>query len=82
MNGQVLEQNYETIREEGLRNLDIKTGTFVPEEENLKDKGDWKQFTLWQQGRRNDAACKRAPKTCQLLEQFTEAKTCTRGQVR
>ena len=40
-----------TIREEGLKNLDLKTGTFLSEEENLKDYGDWKQFTLWSQGK-------------------------------
>jgi len=32
-------------------------------------------------GRKNVAACRRAPRTCELLEKFTEATSCKRGQV-
>lgn len=32
-------------------------------------------------GKKNVANCKRAPKTCALLEKFHEAASCTRGQV-
>lgn len=30
--------------------MDQKSGLFVPEEENLREKGEWGQYTLWQQG--------------------------------
>ena len=33
-------------------------------------------------GKKNEENCKKAPKTCALVEQFPEASTCTRGQVR
>uniref|UniRef100_A0AAX7VAV8 Un-named hu7910 n=1 Tax=Astatotilapia calliptera TaxID=8154 RepID=A0AAX7VAV8_ASTCA len=48
----VLERNWKTIREEALAVLDQSTRHFVPEEENLREKGDWGQYTLWQQGAR------------------------------
>lgn len=38
------------IREEALAVLDINSGLFLPEDENLRETGDWGQFTLWQQG--------------------------------
>ena len=47
----MLEKNWKVIREEGLANMDLKSGTFVPEEENLRDTGEWHQFTLYQRGR-------------------------------
>ena len=46
----MLEDNWKTIRDEGLANMDAKRGAFLPEEENLRETGDWKQFTLFQQG--------------------------------
>lgn len=30
--------------------MDEAKGLFLPEDENLREKGDWSQFTLWQQG--------------------------------
>ena len=30
--------------------MDKTQGLFLPEDENLREKGDWSQFTLWQQG--------------------------------
>ena len=30
--------------------MDKTKGLFLPEDENLREKGDWSQFTLWQQG--------------------------------
>lgn len=30
--------------------MDRGKGLFLPEDENLREKGDWSQFTLWQQG--------------------------------
>ena len=32
--------------------MDRAQGLFLPEDENLREKGDWSQFTLWQQGER------------------------------
>ncbi|WAR17823.1 ASPH-like protein [Mya arenaria] len=57
-------------------------GAFVPEEENLRETGDWKQFTLYQRGRKNEENCKKVPKTCSLLDRIPDAKGCTRGQIK
>ncbi|KAJ7395625.1 aspartyl/asparaginyl beta-hydroxylase isoform X4 [Pitangus sulphuratus] len=45
-----LEKNWKLIRDEGLAVMDKKSSLFLPEDENLREKGDWSQFTLWQQG--------------------------------
>lgn len=50
MNLQTLEKNWKTIRDEALAVMDQNTGSFIPEEENLREKGEWGQYTLWQQG--------------------------------
>ena len=47
----MLAENWQIIRDEGLAQLDA-SGAFRPEEENLRESGDWKQFTLYQQGQR------------------------------
>ena len=47
---QTLERNWKTIRDEALAVMDQNTGLFIPEEENLREKGEWGQYTLWQQG--------------------------------
>lgn len=39
-----------TIKDEALAVLDTGRGLFLPEDENLRETGDWGQFTLWQQG--------------------------------
>ncbi|XP_077022966.1 aspartyl/asparaginyl beta-hydroxylase isoform X3 [Tamandua tetradactyla] len=77
-----LERNWKLIRDEGLAVMDKTKGLFLPEDENLREKGDWSQFTLWQQGRKNENACKGAPKTCALLETFPETTGCRRGQIK
>nr|XP_016815003.3 aspartyl/asparaginyl beta-hydroxylase isoform X28 [Pan troglodytes] len=77
-----LERNWKLIRDEGLAVMDKAKGLFLPEDENLRERGDWSQFTLWQQGRRNENACKGAPKTCTLLEKFPETTGCRRGQIK
>ncbi|XP_074737990.1 aspartyl/asparaginyl beta-hydroxylase isoform X2 [Strix uralensis] len=77
-----LEKNWKLIRDEGLAVMDKKRSLFLPEDENLREKGDWSQFTLWQQGRKNENACKSVPKTCTLLERFPEATGCRRGQIK
>ncbi|XP_071593719.1 aspartyl/asparaginyl beta-hydroxylase isoform X3 [Heliangelus exortis] len=77
-----LEKSWKIIRDEGLAVMDKKRSLFLPEDENLREKGDWSQFTLWQQGRKNENACKSVPKTCALLERFPEATGCRRGQIK
>ncbi|XP_074981287.1 aspartyl/asparaginyl beta-hydroxylase isoform X12 [Caretta caretta] len=77
-----LEKNWKLIRDEGLSVMDKGKGLFLPEDENLREKGDWSQFTLWQQGRKNENACKGVPKTCAFLERFPEATGCRRGQIK
>uniref|UniRef100_A0A8C3WGG4 Aspartate beta-hydroxylase n=1 Tax=Catagonus wagneri TaxID=51154 RepID=A0A8C3WGG4_9CETA len=77
-----LERNWKLIRDEGLAVMDRTQGLFLPEDENLREKGDWSQFTLWQQGRKNENACKGAPKTCSLLDKFPETTGCRRGQIK
>ncbi|CAB1341088.1 unnamed protein product [Coregonus sp. 'balchen'] len=76
-----LERNWRTIRDEALSVMDKTTGLFVPEEENLREKGEWGQFTLWQQGKKAGESCRSVPKTCGLLERYPEATGCKRGQV-
>ncbi|XP_044279729.1 aspartyl/asparaginyl beta-hydroxylase isoform X4 [Varanus komodoensis] len=77
-----LQRNWKLIRDEGLAVMDKGKGLFLPEDENLREKGDWSQFTLWQQGRKNEKACNNVPKTCALLERFPEATGCRRGQIK
>ena len=45
----MLESHWKEIRDEGLANLNEK-GLFEVEAEDLRDTGDWKQFTLYTQG--------------------------------
>lgn len=78
----MLEDNWRVIKEEGMAQLDMKSGSFLPEEENLREKGDWKQFTLYQQGRKIKENCAKVPKTCELIDKIPDAKGCTRGQVK
>ncbi|XP_077126665.1 aspartyl/asparaginyl beta-hydroxylase isoform X3 [Ranitomeya variabilis] len=77
-----MEANWKVIRDEGLAVMDESKGLFLPEDENLREKGDWSQYTLWQQGRKNEKSCKAAPKTCALLERFPESTGCRRGQIK
>ncbi|XP_046707142.1 aspartyl/asparaginyl beta-hydroxylase [Silurus meridionalis] len=77
-----LERNWLTIRDEALTVMDSSSGLFLPEDENLRETGDWGQFTLWQQGRKAGSSCQNVPKTCALLERFKEATTCKRGQIK
>ncbi|XP_076577597.1 aspartyl/asparaginyl beta-hydroxylase-like isoform X2 [Chaetodon auriga] len=77
-----LERNWKTIRDEALAVMDQNTGLFVPEEENLREKGEWGQYTLWQQGKKVGNSCQGVPKTCSLLERYPEATGCKRGQIK
>lgn len=77
----VLEQNWERIRDEGLSVLS-KDGYFTDESENLRDTGDWKQFDLFARGRKVQRHCEKTPFTCKIIDTFTAARSCTRGQVK
>ncbi|XP_065805259.1 aspartyl/asparaginyl beta-hydroxylase isoform X13 [Labrus bergylta] len=77
-----LERNWKTIREEALAVIDQNTGLFIPEEENLREKGEWGQYTLWQQGKKAGTSCQGVPKTCALLDRYPEATGCKRGQIK
>ena len=77
-----MEKNWKIIRDEAVSLLDARgQGGFQPEAEKLQDTGDWKQLTLYQQGRRDAAGCKRAPKTCGIISEMSDATGCSRGQV-
>uniref|UniRef100_A0A671P7R8 Aspartyl/asparaginyl beta-hydroxylase-like n=1 Tax=Sinocyclocheilus anshuiensis TaxID=1608454 RepID=A0A671P7R8_9TELE len=78
----MLERNWLTIRDEALSVLDSNSGQFLPEDEYLRETGDWGQFTLWQQGRKVASSCRYVPKTCALLEHYPEATSCKRGQIK
>uniref|UniRef100_UPI001CD8A012 aspartyl/asparaginyl beta-hydroxylase-like n=1 Tax=Solea senegalensis TaxID=28829 RepID=UPI001CD8A012 len=78
----MLERNWRTIRDEALAVMDQNTGLFVPEEENLREKGEWGQYTLWQQGRKAGNVCQNVPKTCAMIERHPEATGCKRGQIK
>ncbi|XP_035269683.1 aspartyl/asparaginyl beta-hydroxylase isoform X2 [Anguilla anguilla] len=77
-----LEKNWKTIRDEALSVMDPSRGLFVPEDENLREKGQWGQFTLWQQGKKVEKSCRSVPKTCALLDRYPEATGCKRGQIK
>ncbi|XP_053715083.1 aspartyl/asparaginyl beta-hydroxylase isoform X7 [Synchiropus splendidus] len=77
-----LERNWKTVRDEGLAVMDHNTGLFQPEQENLRERGEWGQYTLWQQGRRVSNTCQKVPKTCALMEKYPESTGCKRGQVK
>ncbi|KRT84459.1 Tetratricopeptide repeat-containing protein, partial [Oryctes borbonicus] len=76
-----LEQNYQTIRKEGMAILN-KRGYFKDESENLRDVGDWKQFELYARGLKHPENCKKAPITCKIIDSEPDAKSCRRGQVK
>uniref|UniRef100_A0AAR2IV60 Un-named hu7910 n=1 Tax=Pygocentrus nattereri TaxID=42514 RepID=A0AAR2IV60_PYGNA len=78
----MLERNWMTIRDEALAVLDTSSGLFLPEDENLRETGNWGQFTLWQQGRKVGTSCQSVPKTCAFLERYPEATSCKRGQIK
>ena len=47
----MLAENWKVIRDEGLALLNDVTGAFELEAEDLRDKGEWRQFTLYRQGK-------------------------------
>lgn len=77
-----LEANWEVIRNEALAILNEETGSFQLEAESLRDTGEWRQFTLYQRGNKEEKNCRRTPKTCSIIERMPNAKGCRRGQVK
>ncbi|XP_054707090.1 aspartyl/asparaginyl beta-hydroxylase-like [Uloborus diversus] len=78
----ILEKNWLDIKAEALALIDAKHSGFLPETEGLQDKGDWKQFELFARGQKIEKNCARAPKTCSLIAQMSDAATCKRGQAK
>ncbi len=62
--------------------INKKNSFFEAEDENLREKGDWKQFNMYIRGRKVEENCKRTPITCKLIDQIKPARTCNRGQVK
>lgn len=55
-----MEANWQSIRDEGVALLDLNPPEgFADETEKLKNTGDWKQFELFVQGRKNAANCEK-----------------------
>ncbi|KAI6660025.1 Aspartyl/asparaginyl beta-hydroxylase [Oopsacas minuta] len=77
-----LEKSWRTILSEAEAILDEERGIFEPEDEGLTDTGDWKQYTLYQQGRKNAKACEKTPRTCQIIDTMADATSCKRGQIK
>lgn len=76
-----LEQNWNLIRDEGLKVLTLK-GNYKDESEDLRERGDWKQFELFARGQKRVENCRKTPLTCKIIEMFPAAKLCRRGQVK
>lgn len=77
-----LEKNWQIIRDEAVALFDPTKGAFVAEDEGLREKGDWQQFTMYHQGRKDHAACAKAPQTCKMVDKIPDAAACKRGQVK
>ena len=77
-----IQSKWKEIRDEGLALIDLKSGGFLLEDENLRESGVWNQFTLYARGRKDEKNCRKAPRTCALIDTFPEASTCSRGQVK
>lgn len=57
---------------------------FVPEHENLRENGDWRQLRLWTRGQKAKAGCALTPKTCALLDdpEFEAATNNPHGHIK
>ncbi|XP_062136784.1 aspartyl/asparaginyl beta-hydroxylase isoform X10 [Drosophila sulfurigaster albostrigata] len=76
-----LQQSWRVIRQEALSLLNAR-GNFQPEAEQLRHTGNWQQFELFAQGKRQHSNCQRAPLTCALLDKLPASSGCLRGQVK
>ncbi|XP_064105862.1 titin-like isoform X2 [Macrobrachium nipponense] len=78
-----LEANWEAIRDEAVALLtEPPQDGFRPESENLQERGDWKQYEMFSRGRKITANCVKAKVTCSLIDDFSPAAGCKRGQVK
>jgi aspartate beta-hydroxylase len=78
----LLENNWLTIRNEAIAQINQKTRTFLPEDETLLNKGDWKQFNLYLRGKKVVENCQKMPFTCYLIDQIVPAHSCSRCQIK
>lgn len=78
----LLERHWTTIRDEGLSLLNKEKTAFPLETENLIEKGDWRQFELYNQGRKETKNCAKTPKTCELLMKMADTTSNQRGQIK
>jgi len=69
------------MRDEALKLLRENKDRFPLEDEGLLHTGDWRQFTLYQQGRKFKKNCQLMPKSCEIISQLKAAAGNTRGQV-
>ncbi|XP_060658455.1 LOW QUALITY PROTEIN: aspartyl/asparaginyl beta-hydroxylase [Drosophila nasuta] len=76
-----LQQSWRVIRKEALSLLNARRN-FQPEAEQLRHTGNWQQFELFAQGKRQHSNCQRAPLTCALLDKLPASSGCLRGQVK
>uniref|UniRef100_W8AKP8 Aspartyl/asparaginyl beta-hydroxylase n=1 Tax=Ceratitis capitata TaxID=7213 RepID=W8AKP8_CERCA len=76
-----LELNWRVIRDEALSLLG-RRDNFLDEAESLRDTGNWQQFELYSRGQQRFKNCQKAPITCGMIEKFTAASGCRRGQVK
>ncbi|XP_050314825.1 aspartyl/asparaginyl beta-hydroxylase isoform X4 [Anthonomus grandis grandis] len=76
-----LKDNWKKIRYEGLSALN-EQGFYEDEAENLKDKGTWKQLELFSRGHKSKKNCRKTPITCGLVQKFSDASSCRRGQTK
>lgn len=75
-----LQKHWKQILKEGEEVLNLQS--YTDESENLRDRGDWKQYEIFARGRRNVKNCKNTPVTCDLIEKFPAAAGNKRGQVK
>ncbi|CAE1268946.1 ASPH [Acanthosepion pharaonis] len=79
---ETLENNWETIRDEVLSLISSSNDAFVDEIEKLREKGVWKQLTLYQRGIKARNGCEYTPRTCAILQRLPDTINCKRGQVK
>ncbi len=74
-----LQANWKQIRDEAISVMN--TRMFVNEAEQLREIGDWKQYEMFNRGKRLPQ-CERTPKTCDMIGNFEPASGCRRGQAK
>lgn len=80
-NMRLIEKNWKVILNEALSILGM-VGMFLPEVEDLQHTGDWKEFKLFENGRKHQENCIIAPKTCALFDKIKDASICRRGEIK